>query len=114
MADLFTPDELKAQLNVTDDGDDTLLGRLTKAVRAYLESQLGFLIDEKWPPTGDDDAEVTSAPEDLRQGALMLAAHWYENREASLVGLTLQSLPMGFDEIIANYRNYTFGVGDDG
>jgi hypothetical protein len=39
----------------------------------------------------------------------MLAAHLYENREASFAGThAVTSVPYGFDEMIAPYRAYEF------
>lgn len=112
MAALFTLAELKAQLNIVDDVDDALLGRLSIAAKAFVEDQLGYEIDERYPPTAGDPPS-TMAPEAIRQAGLMLAGHWYENREATLVGMAGAAAPLGFDAVIANYRNYSFGASDD-
>ena len=56
----------------------------------------------------------TAAQPVVDQAILMLAAHWYENREASVIGVSAQSLPLWFDDLIANHRNYTFGLSDNG
>ena len=47
---------------------------------------------------GDDEA-----PE-LDQAALMLVAHWYQNRDAVSVGPAATELPLGVQMLIAPYR----------
>lgn len=97
---------LKAHCNVTGETDDAVLTRLLSAATAHTVRQLGFAIDDATEfPDG--------TPADVEQAVLMLAAHWYENREASLVGVTAQSVPLGYAEIIAEHRHYTFGAEDD-
>jgi uncharacterized phiE125 gp8 family phage protein len=44
-------------------------------------------------------------PEPIRLAIMALAAHWYENREAVLVGVTdALPLPMHVDALLASYR----------
>lgn len=94
---------LKAHCNVTGSDDDDLLMRLLNAAKAHTVARLGFAID--------DATEFPSGtPDDLEQAVFMLAAHWYENREASIAGVTIQTVPFGYADILANYRTYTFGV----
>jgi hypothetical protein len=94
--------DLKTQTNVTGTADDAILTRLLAAATAHVASELGFAID--------DEVEFPDGtPADLEQAVLMVAAHWYENREGSLVGVTAQELPMGVADIIRNHRSYTYG-----
>jgi len=98
----LTTDDLKVQLNGVVAEDEAMLPRLLDAAVAHTERQLGFkLTDTKQFPEG--------APADVEQAVLMLAAHWYENREASIVGVSAQAVPFGFDEIIREHRAYTYG-----
>lgn len=99
-------DTLKLHLNITDDADDTVITQYLNAAQTHLERQLGFALD-------DADEFPDGTPADVDQAVLMLAAHWYENREATLVGVTAQSLPMGVADIVGNYRTYSFGSTDD-
>lgn len=99
-------EHLKEHSNVTGDADDVLLARLLGAAKAHTARQLGFAID-------DGDAFPDGTPEDVEQAILMLAAHWFENREASIVGLSIQAVPFGYAEIIAEHRTYTFGASDE-
>lgn len=97
---------LKELCSVTGAADDALLTRLLAAATRHVERQLGYRLD-------DMTALPDGAPEDLELAVYQLAADWYENREATLVGVTAQPLPFGVREILAEYRNYTFGLGDD-
>lgn len=93
--------DLRAQLNGVPE-TDAFLNRKLAAATAVIEGQLGYkLTDTTELPNG--------APADLEEAILMLAAHLYENREATLVGVTATALPMGVEEIVANHRRYTFG-----
>lgn len=49
-------------------------------------------------------------PEPLREAVRQLAAHLYENREATIVGTSSANvLPYGVEELIADYRQWSFG-----
>ena len=103
---IVTTAELKEQLNLTDDlgaGDDALIGRKIAAAQDHIERLLGFKIEETYG--GTDQAPVPPA---LVEAVCQLASHWYENREASLVGVTGQTIPFGVMEIVAEYREYSF------
>lgn len=97
---------LRLQLNGAPETDEQLK-RFVDAAKAHVERQLGFKLDN---PTEFPDG----TPADLEMAVLQLAAHWYENREATLVGVTAQSIPLGVDEIVGEYRNYTFGLPNEG
>lgn len=90
--------DLKAQLVVEGNDDDALLTRLLAAATAHIEAEIGYELDD--------------APADLEQAVLLTAAHWFENREAVAAGFSVQRLPLGVAEIVANRRNYTFGCVD--
>lgn len=104
---IVTLSEAKAHLGVTDDVDDDLITGKIEAAQAHLESWLGYLIEARFggesPP---------SIPADLKEAVLSLAAHLYENREASLVGLSISTVPLSVRDIIAARRDY-FGVSRD-
>ena len=88
----------KAHLNTIDEDDDQV-ERLIDAAQNYLERQLGFKVADKFP---------NDVPPALDQAVLMLVGHWYENREASLVGTTTETLPLGFTDIVNSYRNWSW------
>ena len=57
---------------------------------------------------GDDGSDV---PEPMRQAALLLISHWFENRQA-VVGVDNRDfstpLPLGVDSLLAPYQVVTF------
>ena len=99
-------DALLAHLNMTGDEADEIdqasIVRVLAAAFSHTEAQLGFKLT--------DTAEFPNGPPaDVEQAILMLAAHWFENREASIVGVAAMPLPMGYDAVIREHRSYTFG-----
>ncbi|MHC4051500.1 head-tail connector protein [Bradyrhizobium sp. 25ACV] len=93
----ITLDQAKAHLNVTLDNDDALLTDKLAAAKAWVSAYTA----------GDPDADGAPAP--LQEAVLQLTAHLYQNREASLVGVTAQQLPFGFLDLLAPYRAWCFG-----
>lgn len=99
--------QIKEQLNLTDDigtADDALLNRKIAAAQGHIERLLGFKIEERY-----GGAEQDGIPDALVEAVSQLAAHWYENREATLVGVSAQELPFGVWPIINEFREYSFG-----
>lgn len=90
-----------------DAADAHQLQRLLDAATAHIERLLGFSFT-------NTDELPSGAPADLELAVLQLAADWYENREATLVGVTGRPIPFGVQEIVNEYRRYTFGVLSDG
>ncbi len=86
----------KAHLNVTIDADNTLIGDKLAAAKAFVAAYTA------------SDPDSGTAPAPVREAVLQLTAHLYENREASLVGITAQHLPFGFLDLLANYRAFAF------
>lgn len=103
---ILTVAQLKEQINFSADlgsDDDALLGRKIAAAQGYIERQLGFRIEERFGDAGEEEV-----PAVLVEAVSQLAAHWYENREASLIGVSAQDLPFGIWAIINEYREFTF------
>lgn len=78
---------------------------------AFLEPKAGI----SWPAMAalPDAVTVTykagygaaaDVPEDLRQASKLLLGHWYENREAVVVGTIATELPIGVDALINKHR----------
>jgi hypothetical protein len=102
----FDEAALKAHLNMTDDDGDELdvavLPQVLAAAKAHAERILGFKLD--------DETELPDGvPADLEQAVLMMAAHWYRQRGAVLIGIAGQEVPFGSAQILGEYRRYTFG-----
>ena len=50
-----------------------------------------------------------NVPESLKLAVKLLAAHFYENREATIMdSFSLSAMPLGFQSLIANYRVMRF------
>jgi hypothetical protein len=94
--------ELKEQIGWSADlggADDALMGRKIAAAQDHIERLLGFKIEVTY---------ADAVPPALVEAVGQLAAHWYENREATLVGATAQELPFGVWPIINEYRGFSF------
>jgi|SRR5665213_780000 len=92
--------DLKAHLRVTFDTDDGLItGKIAAA-----ESWIGTFTGAAWPP-------ADPVPDALQEAIRQLAAHLYENREATLVGVTSQDLPFGLLDLLTPYRAWSFRGG---
>ena len=89
-------ENLKAHLNITTDDDDDLLQDKIDAASEWIAKYTGI------PEDGPD----TPAPFD--EATRQLAAHLFENREATLVGVTAQALPFGLLDLLNPYREWAF------
>jgi hypothetical protein len=85
----------------TEEADDALLERLSRAAEARINTLLGFELDAE------------ELPDDLRQAIHLLIGHWFENREAALVGVSAQAIPEGVWDIVNEHRLWGFGEGTD-
>lgn len=95
---IVTLADVKAHLNITDSTDDTLISDKIDAAQAMLEQQLGYAIEVEFP----------TVPADLKEAVRMLVGHWYENREASVIGISASLLPLGVKDIIRDRRNWSW------
>jgi len=84
---------LKAQLNLDGTDDDALLTHKIAAAEAWIEAQIGVAF-----------ADLDPYPASLDEAVLQLAAHWYEQREAVLIGVSANEVPFGVRELIASSR----------
>jgi uncharacterized phage protein (predicted DNA packaging) len=100
-------DDVKEHLNQLSDADDDLIKRKIAAAQNHVESLLGFKIEARFG--GQDQDPVPPA---LIECVCQLAAHWYENREAALVGVNAQTLPFGVWDIVNEYRDWSWGQAD--
>lgn len=97
---IVTVDELKAQLNITSNDDDTLLTQKLASAQDTIERRLGFKIGEVYPD---------NTPPALKEAVLQLASWWYEQRETAVAGMSAQHIPFGVNSIIDDYRDWSFG-----
>jgi uncharacterized phage protein (predicted DNA packaging) len=90
----------KQHMNITGTADDELITQKVEAAESHINRMLGFEMATGFDPGG--------VPQDLKQAVLQLAAHWYENREATVIGVSAQSLPFSLQDIVREYRNWSF------
>jgi Phage gp6-like head-tail connector protein len=103
---IVTTEQIKEQLNITADlgtDDDALISRKISGAQDHIERLLGFKIEASYGGTGQDPI-----PPSLIEAVSQLAAHWYENREAVLVGVNASQLPLSVQEIVTEYRTWSF------
>lgn len=98
----LTIEALKDQLNIDGDEDNAILTRILSAATKHVERLLGYALT-------DTDKLPHGAPDDLEHAVLMIAAHWYENREETITGTIIASIPFGAAQIIGEHREYSFG-----
>lgn len=103
----LTFEDLKGHCNVTGSDDNGVLSRLLAAATAHVERLLGFKVN-------DAEEFPGGTPADLELAILMLAADWYENREATITGTIINAIPIGVEQIVDEYRRYTFGACGNG
>ena len=108
--------------------DNTLTSQ-TLAPDSYVATPLNSEFDPtylcpasgtRWPSTGSVKSAVTvtveagygsdgaNVPAPLVEAIKALVAHWYENREAALVGITASELPFGLGDVLNQYRAWSF------
>lgn len=101
---IVTTEQMKAQLNILSSEDDEIIERKIEAAQNHIERLLGFKIEETYG--GTDQEKIPPA---LIEAVCQLAAHWFENREAALVGVSGEDLPFGLWQIVNEFREYSFG-----
>jgi uncharacterized phage protein (predicted DNA packaging) len=99
---VLTVEDLKAHLNVVGDDDDTLIEGKIEAAEELVAAYIGQ----------DDLADMDPVPATVKEAVRLLVAHWYEQREAAVVGLTggvsSTEIPFGVAELLRPHR--TWGV----
>lgn len=94
---IITVEDAKSHMNVTTDADDALIEAKISAAEAFIDGWLETPM-----------AEMATVPADLKEAIRQLVGHLYENREATLVGISADELPMGFWDILTQHRSWSF------
>lgn len=94
MTESITVDDLKAHLNITSNVDDALLAEKIEAAQECVFNFIGGQIDP--------------APAPVKEAVRQLAAHFYENREAVLIGSNAYPVPHSVFDLVGPYRSYVF------
>lgn len=75
--------------------------RRSNAAEAWIGKFIGFALD-------DAVAFPDGTPEPLKEAVRQLVAHLYENREATLVGISITDVSPGLFDLMAPYREWCF------
>jgi hypothetical protein len=90
--------DLKTHMGLLEDeATDELLQQKLNAAEAWVAGYVG-----------QDFTDLDTLPATVTEAVLRLAADLYENREATLVGVSAETLPFGVVELLASVRNWTF------
>lgn len=103
-------DDIKIQVRVIENEDwfdDELLQKIT-AAQSHIERLLGFKLDDVTYPTTDGVTYPSTVPAALRECVLQLAAHWFEHREAVGIGDSAQVMPLGVEDVVREFRNWSW------
>jgi uncharacterized phage protein (predicted DNA packaging) len=98
--------EIKQQLRIDHDDDDALLTRKIASAQDHLERLLGFKIENTYGGESQDPV-----PPAMVECVSQLAAHWYENREATMPDAP-ELLPLSVYDVVSEYRNYSWADED--
>jgi hypothetical protein len=99
MADYLTLEIAKQQCNVDNTNDDEIITRLLDVVETAVANEL----EEDLA-----DLEIESdLPADLIHAMYLLLAHFYANREALIIGVGANIVPLAYKMLILPYKNYT-------
>lgn len=85
--------DMKSHLRVTFDDDDLIIADKLATAAEWVSNYTAIPLDA-----------VNPAPVD--EAVRQIAAHLYANREASLIGVTAQSLPFGTLDLLRSYTPF--------
>lgn len=89
--------DLKQHLNIVSNDDDALVGNKIAAAEAWIGQFIGTAL-----------VDFDPLPEPLKEAVRQLVAHLYENREATLIGISMADVSPGMFDLMRPYREYVF------
>lgn len=101
---MLTITEAKKHLNVATSftEDDDYITDLILVAQNVIEHDIQQSIDNISAIEGD-------IPPLLKHACKILVATYYENREATIVGVSINEVPMSYKWLIGSYKKYTLG-----
>lgn len=88
---------LKQHANITHADDDALLQHYLNAAEGWIADYIGHPL-----------AQLTPLPAQLTQATLLLAAYWYEQREAGAFNVSINAIPFGVIDLVQPFRQWNF------
>jgi uncharacterized phage protein (predicted DNA packaging) len=88
---------LKQHANISHADDDALLQHYLNAAEGWIADYIGRPI-----------AQFTPLPAQLTQATLLLAAYWYEQREAGAFNVSINAIPFGVIDLVQPFRQWNF------
>lgn len=99
----------------TDNVEQTLSAAVYELTKSSVPAvRLAYL--QEWPSTLDHPESITvevvagygatsaDVPASIRQAMLLLIGHWYENREAVAVGVSMGEVPLAIDLLLNSHK----------
>jgi hypothetical protein len=101
--------DAKAHMRVTITEDDDLIQGKIDAAEAWIGDYLGAALSTFIPASSGDDPDPT-LPDPLLEATRQLVGFLYDNREAAVVGNTLNvtNVSPGFYDLLLPYRTFVF------
>ncbi|UYQ70652.1 head-tail connector protein [Pelagibacterium flavum] len=96
--ELITVAAFKAHARIDGEDQDSAITAIVDAANAHVA---GFL------DIAEDDVPTYEPPADVKQATLLIASHWFENREDSFPG-TIHEVPLDAHEVLLNHRGWAF------
>ena len=97
---IVTVDEVKTNLRIQHNEEDTYIENLIKQVQAAAEDFCRVSFD----PYLDEEGQDTDPPEPVRLAVLLMVSHYYENRdnpERAVYG----TMRIAFENLLYPYRD---------
>ena len=93
---MISLEDMKAHLRVTTDVDDAIIADKTAVASEWVSKYTAIPVDS------------TTIPAPVNEAIRLLVGHLYANREATMSGITSQSMPFGVLEMLDSYRAWSF------
>lgn len=87
---------VKLHLRVDGDEEDAVIAGYFEAAKSHVAMHCDRILVEA-EPAGPDEMGLTP---DVEQAILLLAGHWYANREAVVIGTISTAVPLAVDRLL--------------
>ncbi|WP_395501827.1 head-tail connector protein [Ectopseudomonas mendocina] len=102
-------DRVKQHLRVDHGEEDELIQAYLESAVAYVERYCDRQIVDPPPAEGEDPIDPDKQmllTKDLQQVMLLLVGHWFNNREAVVIGTISNAIPMAVESLLWQRKNF--------